>query len=133
MNIKDLEAIMEAEPVLNTIGFGLGNCTTYKNLEERRAALADHRDALRKQIDTCAKVAAWLEENARPRKTINRNDSSYGWKHIVEKEIGKYVSNGAFIAAAIHSGFKFTAEGGYCPNAYFNIRTYKPGDVAARI
>lgn len=133
MNISDLEAIMEAEPVLNTIGFGLSNCTTYKNLEERRAALAERRADLRKQIGTCAKVAKWLKENTLPRKTINRNDSSYGWKHIVEKEIGEYVSNGAFIAAAIHCGFKFSAEGGYCPNAYFNIRTYKPCDVAARI
>lgn len=36
----------------------------------------------------------------RPRKTLNRRRSSYGWKHEAEKWAGAYVSNGAMIAAA---------------------------------
>lgn len=40
---------------------------------------------------------------------INMKHSSYRLKHIVEQEIGKYVSNGELIAAMIISGFRFKA------------------------
>jgi hypothetical protein len=32
---------------------------------------------------------------------------SYGMKHLVERAIGKYVTNGEFIAAALISGYSF--------------------------
>jgi|TARA_R110002124_G_scaffold45705_2_gene137972 hypothetical protein len=63
----------------------------------------------------------WLEEVARDRSTVNRKITSYGWKHIAEKNSErKYISNGAFIFAAIKLGFlvKCIEDG---PNAYINI------------
>lgn len=38
-------------------------------------------------------VENWLKENLLYQKTINRSHTSYRLKHIVEKMIGKYVSN----------------------------------------
>ena len=62
----------------------------------------------------------WLEKVSR-RSTVNRTITSYGWKHIAEKNSErKYISNGAFIFAAIKLGFlvKRIEDG---PNAYINI------------
>jgi hypothetical protein len=52
-------------------------------------------------------------------KTINRRHSSYGLKHLAEPEIG-YVTNGAFIAAAVHCGFSFETYPD-SPNVCFGI------------
>ena len=65
----------------------------------------------------------WLLENdgLKRRITINTKRSSYGWKHIVEKSCGEYVSNGEFICAALLLGYKMKHPAG-SPNAYFNIK-----------
>lgn len=42
----------------------------------------------------------WLER-CQVIKTINHRHSSYGYKHFVENWASRYISNGAFIAAAI--------------------------------
>lgn len=54
------------------------------------------------------------------RKTMNNTDTSYGYKHSVEnwQKAGAYISNGIFIAAAIHLGLKYKI---YEPNAVFNL------------
>ena len=76
------------------------------------------------QIDVCM---AWLEEFAKPKKSIKQGISSYSYKHVVEEwcsRIGKpeYISNGAFIVAAIRLGYR-AVRGIHAndPNAYFNI------------
>lgn len=61
----------------------------------------------------------------RPCKSI-RPRSSYGWKHVMENDTGEYVSNGAFVAAAISLGYKHTAD--YSPR--FNMTPVK--QVVAR-
>ncbi len=125
MNKLDLERIMEQEPLLCTTGFGLSNLRQY-GLEERRAELAKRRASLLNSVETCHKVSEWLTANIVSRKTINTTATSYSFKHQAEKAIGEYVSNGAFIAAAIHAGFKYKiAPGSQNPNAYFNIKTQK--------
>ncbi|MCG2462045.1 hypothetical protein K8352_14895 [Flavobacteriaceae bacterium F89] len=50
---------------------------------------------------------------------INMNHSSYGLKHIVERGIGKYVSNGELIAAMILSGYRYKAID---INCVFNVK-----------
>ena len=50
-------------------------------------------------------------------KNINKTGSSYGLKHVAEREIG-YITNGELIAAALMEGFNVQIEG---PNGYFNI------------
>lgn len=49
-------------------------------------------------FELCVK---WLEL-CQVRKTINPNIGSYGLKHRVERYFGRYVTNGAFIAAVIY-------------------------------
>jgi hypothetical protein len=52
-------------------------------------------------------VINWvLQGNARKRKTINQNVSSYGLKHIAERDIGRYIGNGSFIEAMDILGFE---------------------------
>ncbi|HZF69834.1 hypothetical protein [Sulfuricurvum sp.] len=56
-------------------------------------------------------VEEWLKENAVP-STKKYKDSSYPLKHVVEKELKKYISNGAFIQACINVGFKVERNDG---------------------
>lgn len=56
MNSMDLERIMEREPTLNTIGFGLSNIRRYTR-EERAALLKKHREELKSEIEVCGIVA----------------------------------------------------------------------------
>lgn len=58
------------------------------------------------------------------RKTINPKRTSYGWKHVVERSAGKYVSNGEFICAALYLKYKIKRDG-VGPNVYLNIRNFK--------
>ncbi len=66
----------------------------------------------------------WLRHWARESDQIDRKAvSSYRWKHVVEKgtpETGNYISNGAFIQAALSEGYKMEVIGNG-PNARFNI------------
>jgi hypothetical protein len=76
----------------------------------------------------------WLH-GCKERKTINPSFSSYRLKHMVEAWVKKagqddyYVSNGAFIAAAIHMGFDWKADFD-SPNVRFNISGKSPAIVA---
>jgi len=65
---------------------------------------------------------AWINEWITPRKTLNREKNSYRLKHVVEKKCNKYISNGAFIKAAIELGYKFEPSG---LNAYFAMSFVK--------
>jgi hypothetical protein len=47
--------------------------------------------------------------------SIIKNRSSYGWKHTAESCIGRYISNGAFIAACIIYGIPIDVN-----NCYLN-------------
>ncbi|HEY2406832.1 MAG TPA: hypothetical protein VGI10_12555 [Polyangiaceae bacterium] len=70
-----------------------------------------------KQVADCRRWIRWF---VRPRRTINQKRSSYGLKHTVENWAGRYVANGAFIAAAIAEGYR-VAQIGQGPNAWFNM------------
>lgn len=125
MELEDLEKIMRENPLLNTIGFGMSTSTYYKSSSDRKAAVIKRRADLIGQLDTCRKVATWLKQCTKAEARINRKCGSYTWKHIVEKELGTYVSNGAFIAAAIYCGYKCEPiKEDENPNAYFNIATH---------
>ena len=57
-----------------------------------------------------------------PAAIYTRGDS-YGIKHIAEREKNTYITNGAFIAAAIAEGFQIKRAGsaGADPNVFLNI------------
>lgn len=63
----------------------------------------------------------WIQKHAKPRKTINRAVSSYGLKHLAEESAPTgYISNGAFIMAALRLGYHIQPYRS-SPNAYFNM------------
>ena len=76
------------------------------------------------EVDLCR----WfISELGAPKlKRIRRGNSSYGWKHAVErwlratKSRAAYVSNGAFIQAALDLGFEISVSD-QSPNAWFNF------------
>lgn len=73
------------------------------------------------EIETCEE---WLTEYSKTYSKIG-NESSYSFKHRVEDWADTYVSNGAFIQAALNLGYpiKVIDDG---PNAYFGIKLLIP-------
>jgi hypothetical protein len=72
-----------------------------------------------------AKVMEWVKQgNATQRKTLNRRITSYGIKHIVERDTGTYISNYACIEGLKQMGFTAKPITG-TPNYYFNISLKK--------
>jgi hypothetical protein len=68
-----------------------------------------------KEVELCKK---WIEYNTSRTKTIRPKLGSYQFKHIVERSCGVYISNGAFIQAAIELGYDYKPCG---INADFNM------------
>lgn len=85
--------------------------------EEYMEKFNNSQEQLLNSIETFEAACKWLS-GVKKIKSINRNHSSYELKHIVEKDIG-YISNGVFIAAALHCGFDFKAN--ESKNVMFNM------------
>ena len=67
-------------------------------------------------------VEAWISKGrVSKRKTVNRAITSYGLKHMVEKEMGVYVSNESLMQTFVLLGFTPHPVQG-SPNCYFNIK-----------
>jgi len=69
-----------------------------------------------RQIDTCIE---WLKAKKIDR-GINQLSTSYGIKHIIERELNTYVSNGCFIAAVLFLGIPYKRISG-SPNILIAI------------
>ncbi len=112
---RALAEVMGEHPLLTY--FGIGDFNAYQNTpEERRAEVAAQREELAAHEHGVAEVAAWLRQNIAPIKTPGIG--SYGLKHLIEKQIGRYVSNGEAIAAALVAGYAFRYE---TPNVAFGM------------
>jgi hypothetical protein len=105
---RQLAMVMTIEPHLTQ--FGIGGGAFSRSAAERRETLRMGRDNLRQAADGVAEVTGWLIGNITPIRTINRNAHSYMGKHLVEDTIGRYVSNGEFIAAAIIAGYPYKKD-----------------------
>jgi hypothetical protein len=94
--------------------------------EEFADQLAEGRASLHDGLDGVAASIEWLDLLS-PHKTFNRRHTSYGYKHYVERYFRhvkgqpRYVSNGAFIAAAIGMGFRIDEIAIDHPNVHVNI------------
>ena len=55
--------------------------------------------------DRQAVVLAWIRNNLRPRKTPNLYHTSYGLKHVLERDTGIYVTNNQFKDAMLICGY----------------------------
>ena len=95
---NDLLKVMEKEPYLCSIG--LANSLLCKR---EKIDLEKERGSLRNQVKEFQLSCEWLSL-CKIRKTINRDiGMSYSLRrYSVRKWCGRYVSNGAFIAAVIH-------------------------------
>jgi len=74
-------------------------------------------------INAFVDARMWLRDRQK-QKTFNRTGTSYGWKHVAEREMETYIPNGLFIAAAIEEGFCIQRERG-TPNVFLNIARKK--------
>ena len=68
-------------------------------------------------IDQCIEV---IQLRLDPIRSINKNASSYGLKHLFEDYIGEYVSNGDLIVAMLTCGYRYERSK-ETPNCFFNV------------
>ncbi|MCD6174299.1 MAG: hypothetical protein J7K65_00840 [Planctomycetes bacterium] len=118
MSRTSIQKAIDQFPDLTDFGMGIFRYTTKPTTpEEREAKFKQNQAALLDSVDSFEKTCDWLSTKKKI-KTINSKHSSYGLKHMAEHEIG-YITNGVFIAAAIHCGFDIKIDGG--PNVMINI------------
>lgn len=133
ITLADIERILEKEPLLTAYGFGHADTyhesfykrrTFYDSKKEYILHFQESREVLRNSIDECQRCCMYLQYLEKL-KTVRYNLGSYGLKHSVERYHRKlnqfddaYVSNGAFICAAIHMGFSIMRKDHLNPNAW---------------
>lgn len=141
-----LEKALGKEPRLTHFGIGV-----YDELRRRRDArrnvgddveidreLERGRAALWSHLDEIAASADWIRLQRRIA-THNNRQTSYGYKHAVERwfrarDSYQYVANGSFIAAALGLGFQPKPASFDSPNVLFPFsnRTVKALEVVGR-
>ena len=108
---------MRIEP--NLTDFGLGIPFGVK-LRQRKRKFKEEKAMLLSKIKQFEVVCDWLK-GVDKTNSINDRHTSYFLKHIAERRAGiGHISNGVFIAAAIHCGFKYKVTRSY-PNVVFNM------------
>lgn len=115
---NQLESVMRQHADLTYFGIGIfDECR--KPPEQRRIEHAAQREKLRQSADRVHATVEWLRSNIEPVQAINQRRTSYGLKHVAEKQIG-YITNGVFIAAALIVGYRHEARPG-SPNVSFGM------------
>ena len=105
MSKPDIEKAISKLPELTIFGVGIYENGRGLSKPERDRKFQEDQESLIQSVEPFDKTCAWLSQIEKI-KSINTRRSSYGLKHIAEKDIG-YIANGVFIAAAIHCGFDF--------------------------
>jgi len=118
MSKSNIQKSISKLPNLTYFGVGLYDNGKGLSQVEYDKQFKEEQDRLLNSVKAFNETCAWLLQINKI-KSINTKHSSYGLKHIVEKDIG-YITNGVFIAAAIHCGFDFKVEEGN-PNVSFNM------------
>lgn len=67
-------------------------------------------------FDRCCLILRSIDKS----KSVRKKHDSYGLKHLLEKIMGGYVSNGAAICALIDCGYRIQV-GDSGPNVFFNM------------
>jgi len=128
--MKDIKSkikeVLNDNPNMNIKGISLPQLFNKRESPtQRKERLQILRDALLTEVG-CVEVATvvkWLRTSNKARRTklMNTKYSSFGLKTYVEQDMGKEISNGAFIVGAIICGCRAeqvkTSE-----NAHLNLR-----------
>lgn len=113
-----LAEVMTAHPELNDFGIGVFDAHR-KPRHQREEELAQQRRELAARERDVLEVAHWLQANITPIATPGVG--SYGLKHLVERRIGRYVTNGEAIAAALIVGYPHRYGRTTGPNVLFGM------------
>lgn len=123
-----IEVALEAEPRLTAFGIGVFDEAKMRR-EQGSAAVEEKFNAERAELRTLVahvqRCADWIKRQTAI-KSFNTRHTSYGYKHMVEHwwrarsggQDNAYVTNGAFIAAAVGLGWEAKHDG---PNAAFKF------------
>jgi hypothetical protein len=117
MTKSDLQRVLKRLPELTGYGIGAYDWRN-KTEDQRRDEIAAEQKEMTERIGDLNAVCDWLKGISIRLVKPNPSADSYHLKHLMEGQTGRYVDNGTFIAAAVHSGFMFKIER---PNACFNI------------
>jgi len=118
MKRQDIQKAIDKLPELTDFGVGIYEHGRKLSLAKRKQKFRESQEILLNSTNSFKKTCAWLS-SIQKIKSINLKRTSYGLKHIAEKDIG-YITNGVFIAAAIHCGFDFKVAHN-SPNVMFNM------------
>ena len=119
MHTDILRRVLAENPGLCANGWG----TDPADFEDSRTHMTS-----RHGVEEFGRALAFVEARCRPTRAITTHATSYGYKHMAEhwhrRELGDaadcYVSNGAFIAAALALGYRHRLLPG-SPNCLFNF------------
>lgn len=128
-------AVQARDPAVTAFGLGIFDQFRRESRGEDVAAKFQHeRDEMltMPSLGQFAFCCEWLRGVERT-KNINTRFNSYGHKHRVEGFYGVYISNGMFIAAAIHLEFLVRRDSPHSPNCCINVsaRSIKAMDAEA--
>lgn len=122
-----ISAVMDREPAL--CANGMRSYDLRQTPQQNAKAFEDWRREMLEPhaIAQFMRAVEYLKTLAMS-KTANRDRTSYGYKHNAEHfhkdrspDDDPYVSNGMFIAAAVHCGFKIKRDHDNSPNVLINI------------
>lgn len=134
MDVNDARAVFERLPHLTRFGIGPSHDAVAEAggylaaVEKGQAELTSH-------LDECNRALRFLRLVDRRKSFNERVGTSYGLKHQaqfflehadVDPPEDPYVSNGAFICAAVHAGFEVRLSPGGSPNVEFNMSSRSP-------
>jgi hypothetical protein len=113
---RTLAEVLDEHPTLGSFGFGVFDAHS-KTPAQREHELEQHHDDLRRAARDVDQVRGWLIDLA-PIKTPTQ--SSHALKHVAERALGRYVSNGELIAAALLAGYPISRPDGG-PNVHVAV------------
>ena len=107
----DLKELLTKYPLLHVWGYETKNRKSDALINE---SIEELQDKLINEIRAINLVIEFLGKHATKTRVITK-DSSYYYKHLVEKHTGEYISNGVFIAGALLAGYRMKPDPGFNP------------------
>ena len=124
---QQLRGVVQAHPDLTAFGLGVYNQGRKSPSQVGQEVRLGQEEMLQpKEMLNFVLCCEWLDQVERTKRPT-RKHQSYGYKHRVERWLGAFkgfgchISNGMFIAAAVHKGFEIQATRPGSPNCYLNI------------